>query len=610
MSSELTPAPPYSHRTGPASRRDIAGWLACLLLMACLAVISLVPDEGIFRTKAIWTRGLLLLSTGCVLLSAAFSGRIVARGAAFLVVGLTPVALAAAWLAKGDLASSRLATDEVLRLGLLPVAAWTAGNAFATRSRRAAFTTLLALLALIAAGHGVAQNLAGLLGLPLDRHSRAPGSFGNPVFLGAFLVQVAPVCLAGALFATGRVRWLFALAGGLCLPALLATRTRSAWLGFAVAAVVGILILAPNRRRRLQILLLLAVAATVLLVFTLPDIQRPTQHALIWRDTLDLIVDHPWGVGPGQFPIEFVPYASRELLDVYPRASKIINDVHSEPLQILAELGWPGLVAVGAALALLAASAVRILRRVPRDDPDHPLLVGLVAALAGALAQSFVSPDLRFGVTLILMGMLTGLLLSRAEPAVLQGPRGSFVIALLGALCLWSGVSLTRSGLELKTLLETPSQSARESLEGGSRLAAADDAEQRARLTSALRGQLALDPQDWRLHLSLGALAQADGRFDDAIKSYHRVLDLQPDHPHALAGLGLCELMSRRLTQAIEHLEMARERLPRNEDVRYWLAYAALLRGDLRKALEEVEALLELSPDHIGGRHLLQQLRE
>ena len=50
--------------------------------------------------------------------------------------------------------------------------------------------------------------------------------------------------------------------------------------------------------------------------------------------------------------------------------------------------------------------------------------------------------------------------------------------------------------------------------------------------------------------------------------------------------------------------------MPRNEDVRYWLAYAALLRGDLRKALEEVEALLELSPDHIGGRHLLQQLRE
>ena len=86
----------------------------------------------------------------------------------------------------------------------------------------------LALAAIWVGGYAVLQRLAGLAPVGIEPAVRAEAGFGNPVFLGAWLVLVTPLLLAEGLAEPGATRWPSAVAAGLCLPALLGTGSRGA----------------------------------------------------------------------------------------------------------------------------------------------------------------------------------------------------------------------------------------------------------------------------------------------------------------------------------------------------------------------------------------------
>jgi len=93
-----------------------------------------------------------------------------------------------------------------------------------------------------------------------------------------------------------------------------------------------------------------------------------------WRTALWMLERHPWaGVGQGAFRAEFVP-AKLALLDrgavfLSGEQQNFVN-AHDEPLEVGADLGVPGLLALAWALAVVTAAA-RLRMAAAAGDPDR-----------------------------------------------------------------------------------------------------------------------------------------------------------------------------------------------------------------------------------------------
>jgi O-antigen ligase len=584
--------------TLPAPRIEPPGTLGRLgvvLFGISLVALVLVPDEAFLRSKVVAGESLLLAAAAVLLLAAARARALRLAAPGTLAAALLLPALAGLWLAAGHPASRTLSLDELERLVLLPVgllAGLLAGGA--PGARRALLATLI-LTAIPVAAYAVAQNLAALLDLPLDRVERPAATFGNPVFLGAFLVLVTPLALAAALFDRSVLRWGGAVATGLALPALYATQTRWAWLGFAGALALGVLLLATSAAWRRGLLVLGAAAGLALAAANLSVLQRASAHGLIWRDTLQLVADHPLGVGPGQFPVAFLPYASPELLAVYPRRETIVNDAHSEPLQVLAELGWPGLVAAALLLALLGRGAARAVRAAAADE--RPMVVGQAAGLAGMVVMSCGSPDQRFFASPMLFGSCAGLLLAIGPARVwpLRAPARGLLVLLAVALAALAWRTAAE-GLAVRQLLTPPAS-----------LAQAPGASAEVTLQ---RERVAQSPQDPVARYDLGLALARERRWAEAADAVQTAALLAGGLAPFQRTLGLVQAMAGRTDEAVPNLRAALQQRPDDPEVRYMLAYIAFWRGDLGTSLQEVELLLAQHPDHALGRLLLRKLRE
>jgi len=584
-----------------------------LLLAGFLAAVACVPDEAILRSKVTWTEGLLLLAATAALLVQVLGGRIRTPWSLLLFGGCLPAAIALLQtLTRTDLVSRALARDEIERLALFPLAFWCVASTLSGRRARHVVLGVLSLAVLIVSAYAVAQNLGGEIGLAIDRYERPPSTFGNPVFLGAFLVLTVPLCAAEALFASGWRRWAGAVATGLALPALRATQSRWAWLAFAVAVCAGMLLLAPSARQRRVLFIGLLGAGVLVLLLNRTVLHRPQQHALIWRDTLAMAIDRPWGIGPGQFPLVFLNYASRELLEAYPPSAFVINDAHDEPLQVFVELGWPG-------LAVLALLSLALLRRAlrsaldPATHPERPLRVACFAALSGALVQSLGSPDLRFLISTMMLGVVAGLsaALDEVPAGELRVPRALRVpLALLVLAAAAFALHSVYGRLELAELLQP--RTAVPAPGAASAPAVAPEGPQLDpdELIAQRRVQVQAQPREAARHYALGLALARERRFVEAAESFRTALLLEPDNASVIRSLGVTEGLAGQFAPAVHHLRVAVANEPDNVELRYLFAYVCWRRGDLDTSVSALETVLAARPDHRQARLLLQKLRE
>jgi O-antigen ligase len=138
-----------------------------------------------------------------------------------------------------------------------------------------------------------------------------------------------------------------------------------------------------------------------------------------WRTALWMLEEHPWaGVGQGAFRAEFVP-AKLALLDrgavfLSGEQQNFVN-AHDEPLEVGADLGLPGLLALAWGLAVLASAAR--LRMVPASGG-----ASRVVAAAGASRVAGAADDAEGGAGRRALG---------ADGAFVAGG-----LAALGVLCL------------------------------------------------------------------------------------------------------------------------------------------------------------------------------
>lgn len=303
------------------------------------------------------------------------------------------------------LAGRRLVVDRWAGLCVLVVVAWAVASYFwsyapqSTLVYAATYVQLGALtflvwqvcttakrLRLAFAALAVGGSVGSLMSL-LETVSRHPGvprySVGDPNDFGIFLCTTLMVTVHLAA-TTRRARWtlLWCVLAGLQVLAILRTASRTA----AVAAVIGLLVLACDRRI-LRWRVLLAVTATGALsaalsarlttttaveristVFAAASSGDLNHRTEVWRRALGYWDPVPLtGIGGGA-------YRSRSALDGRGTA------VHSVPIGVLTELGVIGLVLLG---VLVLMSLARVVQA-----PDPTVVRAMLAVWACWLTGS------------------------------------------------------------------------------------------------------------------------------------------------------------------------------------------------------------------------------
>ena len=111
------------------------------------------------------------------------------------------------------------------------------------------------------------------------------------------------------------------------------------------------------------------------------------------------------------------------------------------------------------------------------------------------------------------------------------------------------------------------------------------------------------------LRTVLGHRAMARGALDAAREQYRAALDLVPDQPAALLGLGDVELRRREAGAALEAYQRVLVLRPDDPDTYLRLGEAHYQQGDLAAAISDWEQGLALRPGHAGLQRRLEQVR-
>jgi len=299
----------------------------------------------------------------------------------------------------------------------------------AAGSRRELRTLLLVIaisggvLGLVAVLHGGSQELVAGGTRAINR---ASAGFTSPNTFAAYLVMTLPVALVMSLRGPSALRPAMLTAAGLAFAGVVLSLSREAFIGAAVALAV-LLLWAEFRRLFIGLLVVLALVTAFNLnpllhsqqltvvqqrLGTIGSSQEKSTNPRIriWRTTPSIIADHfVLGVGEGNF--EYVA-AGYGLYDV---DGSVIPHAHDILLTVGAEMGLVGLAVFVWFLGTVTRTARAALR--PRRTPEFPLVLGVVASLAGLFALGVFDYVLRTDVVMALVMLEVGVLAGYARLA-------------------------------------------------------------------------------------------------------------------------------------------------------------------------------------------------
>ncbi|MDD2773138.1 MAG: O-antigen ligase family protein [Elusimicrobiales bacterium] len=337
----------------------------------------------------------------------------------------------------------------------------------------------------LAAGYGVLQTFGVEWIWPTALNpygARAVSTFGNPNFVSSYLVMLLPFSWVYYVRQRAAGRRIFY--GFLFLiysASLLASMTRSSWLG-ALAAMA--FLAALKEERRLALLskkAVLAVAApAALLVFLWPSGgtggYHPTvigrtaemagmgaslaalpknpakvyspwhQRVLIWDSCLQMGFESPF-IGKGWGLLElFYPFYQGPLLIASESARALrthANNAHNELVEVFCQTGIMGL---GLYLWIFAAFYFAFVQFYKTAPPDQAAIAAAcAAAIAGMLADNMLNVSLHFALPGFLFwwiaGFLAALCAGKSRSAGLEWKRPALArAALIAGFCAAAGV--------------------------------------------------------------------------------------------------------------------------------------------------------------------------
>jgi len=224
---------------------------------------------------------------------------------------------------------------------------------------------------------------------------------GNPGDLAAMLVLPCLIAQAGLRDARGWRFWWHLSALAICAYALAGTQTLTSLVAVVLGSVALWAVLLP--RRYVLVGAAGAAAAVALLVVLVVPLRSRLEmlvHAVTiggglnevltgrldaWWVAERLLQEHPLvGVGFGAYRAEFAAAKLRLLSEGAPFFAGHLNpsfaNAHNEYLEVGADLGWPGLLAMAWGIALVLRAAWRARRHL--SPADRALSWGALVALA------------------------------------------------------------------------------------------------------------------------------------------------------------------------------------------------------------------------------------
>ena len=394
---------------------------------------------------------------------------------------------------------------------------------------------------------------------------RVFSSLGNPNYVAFYLVLALP--LAFHRFqssSSSRSRILRAILLAVGVLCLLLTESRSGWLALLCAALVGWMVSAQKPKTRWIIgASFLALFAASLYIGFLSHTGRG--RFMIWTESFDIWVQHPWGVGWENFNLHQLEAQNRFFKDpshlaLYSQNASFIFDAHNEALNILVETGPLGLLGW---LGLVAWAASRGLRKAKESSFN----LACYSGWCGTLFFTLWNTCLFYAPLGFPFWMVAGFFVSPGEtkyPSPTPVPGGRLV-RILGAVPL--ALILLLSGIWL--VKET--------------LAAY-----------------------WEHQ---GDIFLSTGPFDRDIDLFHRSLELNPHNGFALQKLGLALYLG---GQPEESLEALRKAKPLYGDIAvpYLEAEIMAKQGRYEEALDRYQFIQGAFPNHITPPFMMGQIYE
>ena len=313
-----------------------------------------------------------------------------------------------------------------------------------------------------------------------------------------------------------------------------------------------------------------------------------------WWVGWEMLRDHPLvGVGLGNYKIEFLPYKAQFLAS--PRGAGYdfyiarAAQAHNEYVQVAAELGALGIVALLALLVTIPVSLWRRLRR-NRDEADRFDLLLMSAGVVSFLVVALVGFPAHLPATSLVLVLTLGLASSRAygegaevEVSLKGWPLAGVATATV-VVCLAVSVLAGRD-FSGDVLL---GRGIRELQAGQLQLAAAD-----------LKASAALDFSPSQVYYHLGTLEAKQGRYQEAAAYLEKCLTrfVAENVYLNLANLAVNSGDTAKARQNVDLL-LATRPFPELEIQGELLKALIFVRqGDSDTAIRELEALAQAQPD-------------
>ena len=328
-----------------------------------------------------------------------------------------------------------LGAQEVLRIGAGALLYFVIGYQFRRSEHLSRLADTILFLSLSVSLIGFYQFSAG-------DQSRAVGPFSDHQLFGSFLMILLPIVVAVALNEKSPQRQIVAqIAAVVTASALLLAHSRSAWLGgLAGLGFLSLMALIPLARARqlsaskhhIAMPLMLAACVVVFLLLwpqsqdivdrmgTLKNVSADASYndrMETSQGALAMMRQRPltgFGVGAYSYYQQSFTGVGASLRETRFRPS-LMEQAHNFYLQTGAELGFPGLFAmIAALLAFLIAGT----RRVMEMDAGlrQTLLLGSLGAVVAFSIDALGSPSWQFGQVSMLLWMAMGLGVSAIRP--------------------------------------------------------------------------------------------------------------------------------------------------------------------------------------------------
>lgn len=417
----------------------------------------------------------------------------------------------------------------------------------------AAYAVLLAPigLALAVAAQGLAARLLGWVSVVVV-----------PLYVGVQLKSRAGLAaLLVGLGLTGLMLLLARRRQGLKPPGAAALR----WVG-GLVIMLGLLPLHPAVRTQVKAFFYEVVA--FMETHELGELADSSMRLGLFRKTLDMVADSDWlGVGAGNFAV---------LIRRYDAFFALKPHAHNDALQMLAELGLPGMLLF---LGLLAAVALQLLR-VLRDERQGPAPIcaaGLLGALAAFVVTGVAEVPFRFGASAALFVLVAGLAGRLGYPRAPRPHRSLGRSKLAGLM-----VVLGLLGL-LFVARRLPASFFMARAEAAAARGELRSARSSYELVARLGSGYALP------HMELAELALDDGRGEDALAHLQRAEALWPESVELWRALARTELRLERPERAVEQLQRASAASPSDLTVLFELVRALGLAGRAQEAIDLLE---------------------